>query len=340
MEMSDKTYARYGEEAILAARQFVHETDRDDISDLSTEDKIVAACRWVLDQHDRWSKDHIRVKCVSMALQLEILLLCELISQPTGQLLLRSLQKQGPRPIGTSEQVNPNRRDQRARNGVIIRTKALRKLEKRLIKSNEDFARWIAGFLIIASRLGWRPTELLDIILVGRILSAPAEKYRRGGGEFREGPLGQAADRGLFECLEIRIGDRYPEKMLVALQSWIGQTAHWREIYGGNGPVIRERLRRACKVLRILQFTPYDLRDFAIASMKCSGRSRQEIAAVVNHLSDRTAGENYGKARSGARRPRGMFSVDHGRVAMVRKSAREYPKGKFDCNVKTKTPSS
>lgn len=92
---------------------------------------------------------------------------------------------------------------------------------------------------------------------------------------------------------------------------------------------VRERLRSRCDDAKVTPFSPYDLRHFAIANMKKSKRSRQEIAAVVNHLSDRTAGEHYGKARSGFRRAKAMFSVAPERIAEVRRSARRFPKNKF-----------
>jgi len=69
---------------------------------------------------------------------------------------------------------------------------------------------------------------------------------------------------------------------------------------------------------------PYALRHFAVSCMKRSGWSAAEIAAVVNHASDRTASERYGKGRNGIKRPRGLFRVDPARVARVRHSARKF----------------
>lgn len=345
MSTSDETYARYNDEVIMVVRQFGRESDRDDLPDLSTEDLVVAACRWVLSQHDRWGKDFIRIRCCALAQQVEILKSCDLIPNTEAAGLLQDLKTRRPRPVGSSDRVNPARRDQKTKNGTIVRNKALRAVIRLFANSDDKFDQWIAGLLKILSWIGWRPGEILNLLLLGRILSAPAEKFRRVPGEnadeAKQKDGAGSGDRGLFERLEIRIGERYPENVLVALQRWIEEIARWCEVYDGEEPLmaaVRERIRRACNDVGVKPFSLYDLRHFAIANMKKSKRSRQEIAAVVNHLSDRTAGEHYGKARSGFRRPKAMFSVAPERIAEVRKSARRFPKNKFGRRRKRQNP--
>jgi integrase len=180
-------------------------------------------------------------------------------------------------------------------------------------KKPDRISAWIVGYLIVASRVGWRPGEILALRLIGRILSAPAEKV---------GNL-----RGLCDTVEITIGERYPEKYLAQLQRWIAETQQLADIYGCREALkdaMAERIRRACLLLGIPGLAPYALRHFAIACLKRSGWSREEIAAIVNHGSNRTAGERYGKARNGIKRPKPIFSVDPARVAAVRRNAKEF----------------
>ena len=86
----------------------------------------------------------------------------------------------------------------------------------------------------------------------------------------------------------------------------------------------REQIANACEALGIRRICLSTLRHHAIACMKRSGYTRQEIAAIVNHASDRTAGEKYGKARTGSRRARKRLQIDPARIALVRTTARTH----------------
>lgn len=183
MSMSDENYARYCNEATLTVRQFVRESERDDLPDLSSEDRLVAACRWALTQHDRWGKDFIRIRCCALAQQVETLKSCALIPDTEAAGLLQDLKEGRPRPVGSSDRINPARRDQKIKTGTIVRNKALRAVTTLFSESDDELDRWIAGLLKILSRIGWRPGEVLNLVLLGRILAAPAEKYRRVPGK-------------------------------------------------------------------------------------------------------------------------------------------------------------
>jgi hypothetical protein len=58
--------------------------------------------------------------------------------------------------------------------------------------------------------------------------------------------------------------------------------------------------------------------------MKASGFSQSEIAVLVNHASNRTATERYGKARHGMKRPKKMLRFQEWRLNLVREKARPF----------------
>lgn len=312
-QKSDATYARYNSEGILLVRQFIKESDRADFGFMGQEVITVAACRWLLSQDHRWSASHVRLKCAIFTQRIELLAASEMIPNSEAEKLLTALKSQRPKPIVKGEARHPKRREQRAQSKVV-RPRNLRKLVRHLIAQRDEFSSWIAGYLQIASRIGFRPGEMIAVQIKGRTLFAPAEKVTNG--------------RGLADTVEIIIGDDYPERFIVKLRAWIDGTSRWSKLYGGSEALraaMRERIRRACEDrLRIPVVALYALRHFAIACFKKSGWSRAEIAAAVNHVSDRTAGERYGKGRNGIKRPRRLFRVDPARVARVRHSARKF----------------
>ncbi|HTT48416.1 MAG TPA: hypothetical protein VMG39_10505, partial [Pseudolabrys sp.] len=329
---TNQTYERYNDEAALTINQFIHESDRDDLPDLDTPDLTIAATQWVLDQRDRWAKSYVTLKCLAMAQRVHVLTVCGLIPDASGEKLLHALKAERPRPAGTTDAMHPKKREQQ-KPSRTVRNRILRKVIASLCGDDDEFNMWIAGLLRIGSRNGWRPCELFGMRLDGNVLSGPAEKFSRVDTEGTENTevskkkIGGPRDRGLFERLEIVVGERYPKKIIAALRAWTTRAPHWLEVYGGSQALlaaIRERIRRACEGEGVKLFSPYALRHFAIASMKRSGRGKAEIAAIVNHLSDRTAGENYGRGTSGIRRPRAMFSVAPARIAEVRKSKRSF----------------
>jgi integrase len=86
------------------------------------------------------------------------------------------------------------------------------------------------------------------------------------------------------------------------------------------------RLANACKALTITRVSTYALRHFAISCMKKSGFSQSEIAVLVNHASNRTSSERYGKGRYGIKRARQMLRFQEWRLHLVRDKARPFGK--------------
>jgi integrase len=176
----------------------------------------------------------------------------------------------------------------------------------------DGFSLWIAGYLLIASRIGWRPGEIVALQREGYFLRAQAEKRSNG--------------RGLSDTCEVNIS-AYPEWVVVRIDRWIADIGKWGERYEGLWNlrvVMNARLATACKSLGIRRVSTYSLRHFAISCMKRSGLSRSEIAVLVNHATNRTASEKYGKSRSGIKRAKKMLRFDEGRLDLVRDEARPY----------------
>jgi hypothetical protein len=61
--------------------------------------------------------------------------------------------------------------------------------------------------------------------------------------------------------------------------------------------------------------------------MKRSGFTRAEIAVLVNHATDRTATEKYGKGRGGIKRAKKMLVFQEARLVLVRDKARTFNRG-------------
>lgn len=58
--------------------------------------------------------------------------------------------------------------------------------------------------------------------------------------------------------------------------------------------------------------------------MKASNFTCAEIAVIINHASDRTASEHYGKRHHGVKRPKKMLRFNELRLPLVRNLAREF----------------
>jgi len=307
---SDATFARYNRLSINLNKQYLAEVGEPGW--VNTEDVSIAAAKWFLRQNRRWARTHIRLLAAALTQSIEALTASGLVSETIGLELLTALRSQRPESAKEDLPRHPAWREQQQQNKTL-RPQNLRRLTRHLGAKKDDFSKWISGYLQIGSRAGWRPGELLRSRCENRILSAPAEKV----GE----------NRGLFPTVELIIGADYPERFIAGLRLWITETPRWTEKYGDQERLMaamRERIRRACQTLKLPIVSPYVLRHFAIASLKKSGWTRAEIAALVNHLSDRTVTEHYGKGRSGRKRPRALFRVDPARVKLVRRAARTF----------------
>lgn len=311
-EKSQSTVARYNEECRILVRQFITQnTTDDDILDWDDATRMTLTCRWFLQQHHRWVASHVRLKANALVQRVDIMIGFGLIQEQSGKALMQALKEDRPKAAKEGER-HPAWRPQEPQQKKV-RAKHLRKLIRCLLLRKDSWSHWTAGYLQFGSRIPFRPGEIFTIKLNGRVVSGPAEKV--------------TDDRGLFDTVEIIIGDRLPQKYVDQLSNWIDERRGWLEKFGSHEALLaamREKIRRACVKMRIPNICPYALRHFAIACLKRSGWTREEIAVVANHLTNRTAGDHYGKARSGIKRSSRLLFVDRERVLAVRLKAREY----------------
>lgn len=299
-EKSDETYVRYNHMAVSFVRQYARECGRDDVMDMEYEDRSVAAAKWFLEQNGRWRKSSIRLTSAALSQWIENLGAAELISPEESRRVIVALQTK-----------RPESKQEKRRAAKSIKLANLRRLIRFFGSQNDAVSQWIAGYLSVAVRIGWRPGEILALSLDGKWLRAPAEKNTN--------------ERGLCPTCEVGL-HKYPDWIIEKLEAWISETGRLTNEHGGTYNfyhLFKQRLYRACDDLKIRRISPYTLRHVAIAGFKKSGFTRQEIAVIVNHASDRTATERYGKCRTGTKRPKKMLRIAPWRLELVRSRARE-----------------
>lgn len=308
VKTSDSTIARYNIDAISFVGQACREAPAADFADLPYEVRVSDAVGWFSSSDGRWSKAHIRRTAAALRQRVELLIAMDYLDQKSGDRLLFLLEHQRPLPAR-----------KRAKNGYAksIKPNDLRRLIAYFKNRDDEFSKWIAGYILIASRIGWRPGELLLICRENQFIRAPAEKYSDDPDPFK--------DRGLCKECEIDIS-AYPPAIIRALDAWIVQT---RALVDAScmGLVLsrmNRRIETACRSLGISVISAYTLRHFAISCLKASGFSPAEIAVIVNHAASRTATERYGKRRSGTRRAKRILRFNEERLGKVRDNARRY----------------
>ncbi len=196
----------------------------------------------------------------------------------------------------------------------------LRELVGYFRSRNDEFSLWIAGYIIIASRLGWRPGEIINLHREGNLIRSAAAKHTN--------------NRGLTDTCEVDIGAYLERARLIKnaslaseIDRWIADARKWEAHYEGQKKllaVINGRLATASKNCEIARVCSYTFRHFAIACLKASKFTCAEIAVIINHASDRTAGEHYGKRHHGVKRPKKMLGFDPLRLLLVRNRARKF----------------
>jgi integrase len=282
--------------------------------------------------HGRWKQNTIRGYAAALQQEMGRMLEYDTFDPDSEEaLLLWRLKNERPDPVGKtkkskeSKQVAHQQRvaakkKKRKKHRKSLPIRELRALVRHFRSKDIEFSLWIAGYIILASRLGWRPGEILILQREGNFVRAGAEKHTNG--------------RGLTDTCEIDISAYFDRSRLIKnvslaseLDKWIADTRKWEAYYGGLSQLqdnINSRLATACKRCKIKRVCTYTFRHFAIACLKASGFSRAEIAVIVNHATDRTATEHYGRRRHGIKRAKNMLGFDEARLPLVRDKARNF----------------
>lgn len=333
-QKSPETIAQYERETGRLVEQYLRENPDD-----QWREPLVQTVCWFLNSHGRWAKSTIRGFAVALHQETERMLEYDTFDPDSREaLLLWRLTNNRPEPfekikkskkskqaahqkkVAATKKKTASKKKKRHRKSLPIRE--LRALVRYFRAKDDDFSLWIVGYIIIASRLGWRPGEIVILQRDGNFLRAGAEKHSN--------------QRGLADTCEIDISAYLERSGLIGsvslaseLDKWIADTRKWEAYYGGRSELqdnINSRLATACRKCKIKRVCTYTFRHFAISCMKASGFSRSEIAVIVNHATDRTATEHYGKRRDGIRRSKKMLGFDRARLLLVREKARSFTK--------------
>jgi integrase len=327
-QRSSETIADYQREADRLVGQYLREPLNDE-GPILYDRPLLRTASSFLNSHERWSQSTIRRFAAALYQEVEQLVLAgEFEDHPGKEALLWRLKNNRPRPIPKvkkskkGQQVAYQKRaaakKMRKKHRKSLPMKELRALIKFFRLKADSFSLWIAGYILTASRLGWRPGEVVSLTRDRSFLRAEAEKHNNG--------------RGLTDTCEISISAYIQrsrlfkrQNLLPQLDKWIADARKWEAYYGGRAELqdnINSRLATACKKIGVKRVCTYTFRHFAISCMKASGFSRAEIAVIVNHATDRTASEYYGKRRFGRKRAKKMLAFDPARLLLVRNEAR------------------
>lgn len=327
-DRSPETVARYEIEATKFFGRFCREHHAD-VCDAPYESRLSMAILWFLGRHGVWSEAYIRLVANALGQRLETFMLSGLIDDNPDpeRSLLKRLKHDRPESIEKRKKADKAAKKIAHQKKIVAKKKKKRRKPRKSLPMRElraviqyfrqkpnRFSLWIAGYLTIASRLGWRPGEMVTLRREGNYLRAQAEKHTNG--------------RGLDATCEVDIS-AYPRWLFDRLDQWISDIGKWEAEYGGLWnlrTVMNGRIATACKSLGIARISTYTLRHFAISCTKRSGFSQSEIAVLVNHASNKTASEKYGKGRGGVKRAKKMLRFNEERLLLVRDKVRSFVK--------------
>jgi integrase len=326
-QRSHQTIADYEREAGRLVAQYLRENPHD-----KPRAPLVQTANWFLNSHSRWGQNTVRGYAAALHQEMGRMLEYDTFDPDSEEpLLIWRLKNDRPKPAEKIKKSKKGKqvvqqkkvaakKKKRKQHRKLLPVSELRALIRYFRSKDDEFSLWIAGYIILASRLGWRPGEILILQREGNFLRAGAEKHTNG--------------RGLTDTCEIDIGAYFERSRLIKnvfltseLDKWIADTRKWEANYGGLSQLqdnINTRLATACKKCKVKRVCTYTFRHFAISCLKASGFSRAEIAVIVNHATDRTSTEHYGRRRHGFKRAKKMLRIDKARLHMVRDKARNF----------------
>jgi integrase len=327
-QKSPETIADYEREVGRLVAQCESENPDGD----AREHPLLRAVRWFLAADGRWAKATIRLYANAFGQELGRMLDYDTFDPDFPEAMLQTrLKNDRPAPAEKATKSKKAKeiahqknvaKKRRAKPRKSIPMHELRALQRYFRSKDDDCSLWIVGYIIIASHLGWRPGEILVLQRDGTVLSARAEKHTN--------------NRGLTDTCRIDTVAFFEKSRLInnanladLLDKWIADARRWEHFYGGMEQLqdnINARLDTACRHLGIKRVCTYTFRHFAIACLKASGFSRAEIAVIINHATDRTAAEHYGRRRFGIKRAKRGFGYDKALLPLVRACFRSFDK--------------
>lgn len=210
------------------------------------------------------------------------------------------------------------KRNTSARTQKRLPPKDRRALHAALDESTSRVASSVRLMLEACRMTGLRPVEWQTARLENRadgdpvlIVKNAKHTHDRGHGEFRT-----------LHLAGLRVREVGIIHNMVRLARYQGERNRWDQFYHQ----CRNLLSRYTKRLwpnRAQRPTFYSARHQFVADAKAAGLSRAEVAALMGHASDRTAGERHGRKRNGE----AGFRVrpDATEVTRIRKTAKTRP---------------
>jgi hypothetical protein len=323
-----KTVETYEREVGRLVAQCVAENPNDN----AREQALVRTALWFLAQHGRWSPATIRIFAAALLQEMGRMLEFDRFDPDFPEaILLKRLKHDRPAPAEKAtrsknakkvahQKCEAAKKKPRAKPRKSLPVRELRALRGYFLSSEDEFSLWVAGYITLASHIGWRPGEMLALKRNGTVLAAPAEKHTNG--------------RGLTDTCRIDIA-AFLEKirlirsanLIELIDKWTADTRKWEAFYRGITRLqdnINARLASACKHLKLKRVCTYTFRHFAVACMKASGFSRAEIAVILNHATDRTASQHYARRSRGIKRAKRGLGFDVALLKLVRPRFRKF----------------
>lgn len=232
--------ARYSSEVAGLIEQFHHEHPDADPRKLP----ILHAAEWFLNSPGRWTAQPVKVYALALKQEIEGLLEFDSFDpgSPEGQILqrlecapptpLKKAKTKKAKAVAHQKKVAAKKKKaatvkKRKKRRKSLPMKELRKLVRYFRSRDDEFSHWIVGYIIFASRVGWRPGEIINLQRDGNLIRAAAEKHTN--------------NRGLTDTCEIDIG-AYIEKahlirsnsLALEIDRWIGDARKWKLIAEGK----------------------------------------------------------------------------------------------------------
>lgn len=199
---------------------------------------LVQTARWFLNEHARWAGNTIRLYANALKQEMGRMLEFDTFDPDSQEaLLLRRLKDDRPNPfvkttrskkakVVAHQQKVAAKKKKKRKPRKSIPVSELRELIRHFRSGEDEFSLWIAGYIILASRIGWRPGEMLVLQREGYLLRAVAEKHTNG--------------RGLMDNCEIDLSAYFERSRLIKsvsliseLDKWIADIRKWERYYGG-----------------------------------------------------------------------------------------------------------
>ena len=267
--------------------------------------QIIDLFHWFSAQDHRWSRATTRSYLAALCQMIRDLEAIKRITpQRREQLLIMLTELRRPKPYGGPPRYAACKRKN-------VKQEEVQKISEAALKRGRPDDLLLVDLLRHGPLLGLRPAEWCEANMHDGNLIVANGKRTNG--------------RACGEARTIELGSMYDEYERDNLNRFIGSMRSLTQKNDTLDEIQREkllarlrmRLRRTSVAAGVRPIAPYSLRHCAIANMKQT-MSSIDVAGMVGHGSDRTAGRHYAKRRSGWRLSADVGHPSEETVARVR----------------------